>query len=179
VLGLAACRIEQGRAAEALPLIDRMLAANPSSAAALYLRGRVAFELDDHAGAEDWLREATRLAPEDPLTLLLLVQCLRAQGRQVEAQPLADRLEELRQHVRRLEELTRQVARQPDDVHLRYEAGNLALKIGRSEEGVHWLLSALRVKGDHRLVHAALADFYVQHGDTARAETHRRQAELH
>jgi tetratricopeptide (TPR) repeat protein len=177
LLGLAGCRIEQGRAAEAVPLLDRVLAGIPSSAAGLFLRGKAALELDDRGGAEGWLRRAVESAPDDAQALHLLVQCLRAQGRDGEAAPLAERLEELRKDLRRLNELVREVARQPDDVRPRHEAGVLALKVGRPEEGVRWLQGALRVKGDHRPVHAALADYYLQHGDPARAEAHRRRAE--
>ena len=177
LLGLAGCRIEQGKAAAAVPLLDRVPAASPSSPAGMFLRGKAAFELDDRAGAEGWLRQAVRSAPDDAEALYLLVQCLRAQGKEAEAGPLAGRLEELRKDLRRLDELTRVVARQPDDVGPRHEAGVLALKVGRPEEGVRWLQGALRVKGDHRPVHAALADYYLQHNDPARAEAHRRQAE--
>ena len=178
LLGLASCQIEQGQAAAAVPLLERVLAADPSSPAGVYLRGKAAFDLDDRTGAEGWLRQATRLAPDDPQALHLLVQCLRAQGREAQAGPLSRQLEGLRKDQRRLDELIRLVARQPDDISTRYEAGVLALKVGRSEEGVRWLLGALRVKGDHRPVHAALADYYLHHGDPARAETHRRQAEI-
>jgi tetratricopeptide (TPR) repeat protein len=177
LLGLAECRIEQGRAGEAIPFIDRVLAATPSSPAGLFLRGKAAFDLDDRPGAERWLRQAVRSAPDDSNALHLLVQCLRAQGQEAEAGPLAERLEGLQKDLRRLDELVRMVARQPDDIRSRHEAGVLALRVGRPEEGVRWLQGALHVSGDHRPVHAALADYYLQHGDSARAEAHRRQAE--
>jgi tetratricopeptide (TPR) repeat protein len=177
LLGLARCRIEQGRAGEAVRFLDRVPAASPPPPAALFLRGKAAFDLDDRAGAEGWLRQAVRSAPDDAEALYLLVQCLRTEGRESEAGPLAERLEDLRKDLRRLDELTRVVSHQPDDVHTRHEAGVLALKVGRPDEGLRWLQGALRVKGDHRAVHAALADYYLQHGDPALAETHRRQAE--
>ncbi len=176
--GLAAFRIEQGQPADAVPLLDRALAAEPTSAQGLFLRGKAALELDDRAGAERWLRQAVRSAPDDTEALYLLVQCLRGQGRESEARTLAARLEELRKDMRRLGELTRAVARQPDDIRLRCEAGVLALRVGRPDDGLRRLEGALRLKGDHRPVHAALADYYLQHGDPARAEAHRRQAEI-
>lgn len=176
LLGLAACRIEQGRSEEARLLLDRVLAADPRSARALCLRGRATLDQDDPAGAAGWLNQAVQQAPDNTEALHLLILSLRRQRRNDEAERLAPRLEALQRDTARLDELVRSVARKPDDAALRREAGETALRIGRHEEGVRWLESALRARGDHRPVHAALAAHFRQKGDV-RAEHHGRLAQ--
>jgi tetratricopeptide (TPR) repeat protein len=177
LLGLAECRIDQGRTDEAIVLLDRVLAANPSSSSALFFRGKAALVQDNPAAAEGYLRQAVQLAPDDADALYLLVTCLRARGQEAEAGPLAVRVEELRNAVLRLYALIWATANGPDEAGPRHDAGVLCLQIGRQKEGLRWLQSALHAKGDHRPTHAVLAEYYLHHGDRARAETHRRQAE--
>lgn len=176
MLGLAACRIEQGRAEDALPLLEQVLADDPDLPRALFLRGKVALALDSGAaGAERWLSRAFVQAPYDPEILHQLILALRAQGKQGEADGLAPKLESLRKDLARLNDLTRAVGRKPDDFRLRHEAGVVALRMGRTQEGVRWLHSALRLREDHAPTHAALAEHYQRLGDP-RAEHHRRLA---
>jgi thioredoxin-like negative regulator of GroEL len=105
----------------------------------------------------------------------LLTLALRAQGKQAEADRLTPRLEALRKDLARLNELVRAVAHNPDDARPRHEAGVVALRMGRADEGVRWLQGALRTRGDHRPTHAALAEHFGRLGDP-RAELHRRLA---
>ena len=176
LLGLAACRIEQGQSEDAVPLLERVLANDPTLTRGLFLRGKAALELGDATGAEHWLTRAVRQAPDDPEELHQLILALRSQGKDAEADRLAPRLEALRQDLARLNELIRAVARHPDDAQPRYEAGVVALRLGRTDEGVRWLESALRARGDHRPIHAALAEHFRRQGDS-RAELHHRLAE--
>jgi tetratricopeptide (TPR) repeat protein len=176
-VGLAAARIGQGRSAEAVGLLGPALEQSPPVAQALFLRGKIALEHEQPAQAERWLREAIRLAPTDPEALHQLVQALRPLGKDEEANRLTQRVERLRKDYLRLDELTRMIARQPDAPQPRHEAGVIALRLGRTEEGLRWLHSLLRLKGDHRATHAVLADHYRQNGDRKRAEHHRLLAE--
>ncbi|HEY8505509.1 MAG TPA: tetratricopeptide repeat protein, partial [Gemmataceae bacterium] len=154
LLGLAQCRMEAGRLPEAVPLIERVLAREPASGPAAALRGRAAMEGGDPAAAEQWLRQAVRADPADAEALHLLVLSLRAQGKDAEADPLANRLENLRQDLRRLTELTRMIGPQCADPGPCCEAGVIALRIGRTQQGLNFLRDALRRKGDHRPAHA-------------------------
>jgi tetratricopeptide (TPR) repeat protein len=176
-IGLAACRIEQGRAAEAITLLDGVLEQGPGSAQAVFLRGKAAVQVNQPASAERWLREATRLAPSDPEALYQLSLALRAQRKEEEAKQVSLRAERLRKDYQRLEELTRMIARQPSDPQPRHEAGVIALRLGRTDEGLRFLHSLLPLDGDHRRTQAVLADHYQQKGNLERAEYHRRLAE--
>ncbi len=177
LLGLAACRIGGGQPAQAIPLLDRVLAEQPESSVGLMLRGRAALEQGAFAEAEPWLRRAAAADPSAAEALHGLVQCLRAQDKQAEADQWSARVDQLLADLRRLDELIRAIGRQPTDARPRHEAGVIALRIGRPQEGLGWLEDALRAQGDHRPSHAVLADYYQKKGEQARAEFHRRLAE--
>lgn len=175
LLGLAGCRIESGEAEEAVRSLDRVLAADPESQRALFLRGKAALELQDAAGAERWLTKAVAQASDDHEALHRLILSLRAQSKNAEADRLAPKLEAVRKDVTLLDDLTRAVARTPDDARTRHRAGVVALRLGRDADGVRWLLGALQADGDHAATHAALAEHFAKVGDP-RAGHHRRLA---
>ena len=177
LLGLAQCRIEGGRVQDAVPLIERVLTREPTSNLAMSLRGRAAMEGGDPAGAERWLRQAFRAEPGDAEALHLLVLSLRAQKKDEEAGQFAGRLEALQKDLRRLTELTRMIGPQLAEAGPCYEAGVIALRIGRTQQGLNLLQDALRRKGDHRPTHAALAAHYRQLGRLDLAEVHQSLAE--
>jgi Tfp pilus assembly protein PilF len=141
------------------------------------LRGRAALEQGAFAEAEPWLRRAAAADPSAPEALHSLVHCLRAQDKKTEADQLAARVEQLLVDLKRLDELIRAIGRQPNDARPRHDAGVIALRIGRPQEGLGWLQDALRAQGDHRPSHAVLADYYQQKGESARSEFHRRLAQ--
>jgi tetratricopeptide (TPR) repeat protein len=176
LLGLAGCRIEQGESVEAVPLLQRVMKIDPTNARAPVFLGRVALEQRDPTSAERWLRQAIEHAPDDPEAFHQLILALRIQGKQAEADRLAPRLEAIRQDIDRVDVLIRAIARNPDEAPLRHEAGVIALRLGRQEDGVRWLESALRCPGDHHASHAALAEHFAQKNDP-RADLHRRLAE--
>jgi predicted Zn-dependent protease len=177
LLGLAQCRIEGGRVPDAIPLIDRALDREPTSNLARLLRGRAAMESGDPAGAERWLRQVVEADPAEAEALHLLVLALRAQRKDDEAGPLARRLESLQQDLRRLTELTRMIGSPLAEAGPSHEAGVIALRIGRTEQGLNFMHDALRRKGDHRPTHKALATHYRQSGRLDLAEVHQALAE--
>lgn len=176
LMGLAACRIDQDRPAEAIPLLDRVLGEKPETYVALLLRGRAAMQQSEFASAEQWLRRAVAVDPSSVEALHALVHCLRAQDKKTAAAELAPRVENLIGDLKRLQELIRDIGHKPNEVRPRHEAGLIAMRIGRPQEGLVWLEGALRAQGDHRPTHAVLADYYQQKGEPMRAEFHRRLA---
>jgi tetratricopeptide (TPR) repeat protein len=177
LLGLAGCRIEAGRAAEAVPLIDRALAREPASGLGMALRGRAALDGGDLPAAEDWLRRAVAAEPADAEALNLLVAALRAQGKAAEAEPLVPRLEALQRDLRRLTELTRAITPRLADPGPCHEAGVIALRVGRTQQGLNLLQEALRRDPGHRPTHAALAAHFRSAGRLDLAEVHHDLAE--
>lgn len=177
LVGLATSRLNQGDTYEAIALLDQVLAAHPDSLAASYLRGKAALHRDGPAAAERWLRQAAERPSDNAEALYLFVQCLRAQQKDMEAEPLAQRLDLLQKDLARFHEVIRLLIRRADDAELRHEAGVIALRIGRTEEGVRLLESVLRGPGDHRAAHAALADHFRRQGDNAQAVYHQQLAQ--
>jgi tetratricopeptide (TPR) repeat protein len=176
-LGLAQCRIEAGQVLEAVPLIDRVLTREPNSNLAMTLRGRAAIEIGESAAAERWLRQAVRAEPSDAEAMHLLVASLRAQRKDQEADEFARRLESLQKDLRAITELMRAIGPQLADPGPCYEAGVIALRIGRTQQGLNLLQDALRRKGDHRPTHAALANHYRKLGRLDLAEVHQTLAD--
>jgi tetratricopeptide (TPR) repeat protein len=177
VLGFAECLLDLSRADEATPLIDRALARDPNSPRALYLHGRAVLPRDP-TGAEKALRRVVTSDPGDAEALYLLVQSLRAQGKDPEADQLGGRLEALRKDLDRLGEVLLQINAGLQDAAPCHEAGVIALRVGRTKEGVNFLHDALRRKGDHRPTHAALAEYYQKEGPPDLAAHHKRLAGL-
>ena len=177
LLGLAQCRIDGGQFEEALPSIDRVLHLHPSSNLAMALRGRVAMEGGDPAGAEKWLRQAFTAEPSDAETLYLLIRCLRSENKNEEADLLAGRLEALQKDLRQLTELLRQIGPRLADAGPCCEAGVIALRIGRTQQGLNLLQDGLRRPGDHRPIHAALARHYRESDQLDLAEVHLKLSE--
>lgn len=175
LLGLAYCLLEQGRPREAEKHLLVVLERDPHSARALLLRGRAVLETNEPAAAEPWLSQAVAASQHDPEPLHRLILALRAQGKTSEADRLAPRLEQMRRDVDRLDELIRIIARRPNEIPLRHEAGTLALRLGRTDDALRWWNGALRLPGDHRALHASLAEHYAAIGDP-RADHHRLSA---
>lgn len=176
-LGLAQCQIDLGRTGEAVPGIEQVLKREPASQAAIALRGRAAMESGDPNGAEQWLRQAVQGDPSDAESLHLLVLALRALQHEAEANELGTRLEKLRQDLKRLTELMRLIGPQLEEGKLCHEAGVIALRIGRTQQGLNYLVDALRRKGDHRPTHAALASYYRSAGKLEAARHHQTLAD--
>jgi tetratricopeptide (TPR) repeat protein len=172
ILGLAECRIEEGRAVEAAAILEPLLKADPPPVRALALRGKAAAEGGDQTGAERWLRQALAREPDDAPSLHLLVQSLRAQRRDAEADALGRRLEDLQRDLRRLTELLQLIGTLRAGADAYQEAGVLSLRVGRARQGVNLLREALRRGADRRAAHGALADHYRRAGEPGLADYH-------
>ena len=90
VAGMAAMDREDWAAAE--KLLDPLLARHPSEPVALYLRGVVHFQQKNWPSAEEFLRKALAIAPDQLQVALQLAQTLRAAQRPGEALEVCRRI---------------------------------------------------------------------------------------
>lgn len=181
LVGLAACRVVQGRIDEARQLLDEVLAANPNHFAALRQRGNLEREAGQYAEAERWLRRALDQKPLDPLARYSLHLTLLAQpDRQAEAEQERLRWERDRQVTSRLTRLVRtELLAHPNDPDLAAEAGELLLRLGEDRRGLYWLNKALSIAPEHVASHRTLCAYYERTNDTVRADEHRKFISSH
>lgn len=174
---LARCHNLLGRPAEARRLLDAILAAHPDHRLTLRTRGQFALADGRPEQAEEWLRRAAGVWPQDYQTNHLFFRALQQQGKDAEAQAQLRRAEEIKDRAERLGELSsRKLSDQPLDPALHYEMGVLLLRGGHQAVGENWLLGALALDPNYAPAHAALAEYYESKGDATRAAPHRRKA---
>jgi predicted Zn-dependent protease len=167
--------VGHNRKQEAIGLLDRILADHPDDWQSLSERGWLAVALDRPAEAEPFLRRAYALAPPDMPVLVRLADCLRSLGKQDEARDFREKAEALEADMRRASDLSDLVRdRRPDDPDLRYELGRVLLRLGKRNEGVHILQTALDKDPGHRKTHQALVEYYQSVRDYRQADQHRR-----
>ena len=185
-LGLARCRRQQGRTAEAVRLLDDLLVGSdggdrpglPSEirAGALHERGLLALESGDLEGGERRLQQAVALNPYDRQTAYNFYQCLLRRGKTARAKECLARVKRLDEDLKRIAQVTEKMQGTPHDPALYHEAGVLCLRNGKEQEGLRWLHLALSHAPAYRPAHETLADFYRRRGNTRLAEEHRRLA---
>jgi predicted Zn-dependent protease len=176
ILGLAQCRKALGASDEARRLIDGLLAEQPDYVPGLIERGKLALDESQEDEAERLFRTAVQLAPYDPLANYNLYLCLLRRGRKEEARELAKKRDQIEKDMSRMDQLSREVAKQPHDASLRCEAGTILLRNGLKEDGRRWLLSALKEDPSHVPTHAAFVELYEKEGNAALAAFHRQLA---
>jgi tetratricopeptide (TPR) repeat protein len=158
-VGLAECLDGLGETAEAVRLVDDVLARRPEYPPALSQRGQFAVQNGQWAEAESWLRQALRLNPMDHRAHYSLVRCLEQTGQDEAAQRQRRQLQQMEEDVARFNEIvTKEIAQRPTDPALRYTLGQLLLRRGQREEGIRWLQSALRLDPHYAPAQQALAE---------------------
>ncbi len=170
-------RYDLGQKEEARKALQAVAEAHPDYGPALKELGRIEAAAGDDAAAERWLRKAVGRLPYDYQTVFALGQSLERQGRLQEAKQFSERAQRLKDRLERVAEIQRRdMSERPFDPALRVELGRLLASLGQKEGGSRWLLTAVQLDPGNVAAHAALADYYEETGDTARAATHRRLA---
>lgn len=173
---LARQRDLEGKAAEAIKLLDEALARAPGDPTALYLRGKIELSLGRPKQAAPFLRKAASLPGADYEVLYNLVKCLRLVGTPEEVKEWEDRSARMLKDLDRLSALMKLIAEKPDEPDFRREAGELCIRNNMEQEGVRWLVSALVQDPAHAASHLALANHYERVGQPALAARHREMA---
>ena len=176
LLGLVRCRVRMGRADLARPLVRELEEQFPDQSEALLEAGRFALADDRVAEAEQLLRRAVALAPNDHEVHYQLGLCLERAGKGEEARYHFDRFKQVEADLVRMDALLKAVVTHPRDPAPRREAGLICLRNGQAAEGLRWLNGALEVAPDDKATHAALADFFAAQSDPGRASYHRDRA---
>lgn len=175
LLGLARCCYVLHEVDQAQRLLEELLAQHPDDAAAPLERDRLALHEGQVDKAETWLRRAAESAPRhDREAYRVLYQCLQAADKTEEARRCLEELAQREAEVVRLERLTLQSNREPNNVDLRYEIAVGLMQLGRQRDGVAALLLILDQVPQHGPARAALADYYERTGQTGRAARLRR-----
>lgn len=156
-LGLARCRRQQFKFAEARQLLDALLEAQPKSVAALRERGGLARDEGDAADAERWFRRALDQDPYDKQTWFELGQCLLQREQKEEARRCLERADAIERDLQRFRELQGKIAAAPADAEPRYEAAMICLRNGQTAEARRWLLGVRRLNPEHQKTREALA----------------------
>src|SRR5439155_4016673 len=91
---------------------------------------------------------------------LLLNQFLEAQGEHEKAAESLTRLNQLQADLRRATQLTEELRTAPDDASRHCELGIIFLRLGREEQGLRALVTALRYDPHNERASAARADYY-------------------
>lgn len=179
LFGLARCRYTLHEVDEARQLLDEILERQPTHAAALLERGRLARHAGEVDEAEKWLRRAVDAAPGyDCEAQRLLCMLLEEANQTEDARRCRAQLSEREAHVLRVERLTLQANREPHNVALRYDIARELMRLGREQDAVAALFFVLEQEPRHRPSHEALADYFERTGQHARAARHRRAGSL-
>jgi tetratricopeptide (TPR) repeat protein len=171
ILALAHCRQEEDLRSDARKLVETLLAARPQSVPALVERGRIALRSGQIDDAEQWLRRAFELRPDDTEASHLLQLCFDAQRKTDDL--VAKRLatSEPAQVAVRLK-----IQDAPRDPALLVEQGRWLMRAGEWREAVGWFYLALKEDSQYVPAHEALAEYFLMADQPARAKHHARLA---
>jgi tetratricopeptide (TPR) repeat protein len=145
LLGRARCHRSLNQPAQARADLDHVLAMQPKDAIALRLRGQLELDRDDAPAALGWLLQADTAAPNDKDTIKALADTYRRLHKLDEMAKYEARWTEIDTGYRRLEEITNEVAKDSQNVTLRYEAATILLHLGHRRKAVPWLTSILQI----------------------------------
>jgi tetratricopeptide (TPR) repeat protein len=179
LLGLTQAQIELGRFEDARRQLEAVPAEKRETAEYLWVSGLLELRTDHFDRAEPLLRKALDLDPRNLDACYNLMLCLAGLGREGEAAQMRARFERLEKDQARLIQLTTQeFPAHPTSAELRCELGEIYLRMGLRDRGIHWLHVALNLDPKCRRAHERLRDAYIELGDPAaleKAEFHRRQ----
>ena len=178
LLGLAQCYAALGRAEEARAPLDTLAEEQQDTADVLALRGVIELKCDRPEKAEPLLRRALVRDPGHFDACYNLMLCLRRLGRGEEAGAINTRFRQIDADQKRLIAITtHELNAAPSNPDLLCELGEIYLRLGHPDRGVHWLRAALRLDPGHRRAHERLRDYYDGLGPEGKEEAdyHRRQ----
>jgi tetratricopeptide (TPR) repeat protein len=156
--GLGRCRLDLGDVSASLPALWEAVRLRPADGEVMADLGRAVSEAGDPAAAEPVLRRSVALAPNSRLPNYYLGLCLGRLGRGDDARPFLDAATRIYDDTVRVQELSRQLFRNPSaGPEQRVVLGELLCRTGHEDLGEYWLRSALAVDPRYEPARRALA----------------------
>ena len=158
-VGLAEGHNDLGQQAQAIKIVDGVLAERPDFAPALALRGRLAADQGQFADAENWLRKALVGDPNNFVVRYRLAQCLLSNGKDEEARQLEKESKQVLEDLGRYDQIvTHDLPAAPHSAALQCELGQVLIRLGRRDEGARWLERALHEDPQYAPAQKALTE---------------------
>ncbi|HID74780.1 MAG TPA: tetratricopeptide repeat protein [Planctomycetaceae bacterium] len=176
---LARCIHARGDVEEARRRLDKSLQLDPDHLDARRLKGQLDLERGklDEALAE--LEQVVQRRPYDILAREALGRALRAMGRPEEAKAHFDFVTQAEESIARMNRLLRESLRKPHEAEVRYQIGTILFRYGPPDDAAKWMRAALQLDPEHVGAHRALAAYFRQRDEAAKAAFHLQQALLH
>ena len=165
LIGLAECHRRLAQAGSAVSLLQQALGLNLSAtqrASVLSELGQIDADEGRSHDAIAKLEEATRLAPHQAPIWYSLSQVYARTGDEVRSRELLKQSEQIRSQSLRVDEITQQLLKTPNDADLRYEAGKIMMDLGMKTEGANWLRTAIQIEPNHRLARETLSAYQAE-----------------
>lgn len=168
LIGLAECFRRLAATESAIPILRQALAMKLSAserAAVLSELGQIAADEGHPEEAIAKLEEAASLTPYEAPVLYSLSQAYAQSGNAKRSRELLEQSEEIRAKSNRVEEITGQLLKAPNDADLRYEAGKIMMDLGMKDEGANWLRTAIQIDPNHQLARDLLSAYQAKHSE--------------
>jgi tetratricopeptide (TPR) repeat protein len=176
LFAIAECQFSL-RQPEARTTLENLLNDHPEHRRGLLLAAKINIAEDAPAKALPYLQKAMELGPPDPEVLQALIVVLQKLKRSEEADQVEKKFWQILEKAKQLNQLKEKIQTEPRDPSLRYQAGMLALDLGRDKEATDWFQTVFYIDPGHRATHLTLADYWSKHGEAGRAAYHLGRAE--
>lgn len=179
-LGLAWYFVDRKDWTGARPLLEELCLEKPDHAEVLHLKGRLA-EADGRFDEAVHLLKASLAAnPADNSSCYHLVLCCRRKGDDSAADDYQELLERIEKDQKRLLDITSKQREQlVSDPALCCELGEVCLRLGVRQRGLHWLHTALRLDPRYRPAHEQLLHYYERLGPGGEKDAAFHRQQLH
>jgi len=168
LIGLAECYRRLAATDSAISILQQALAMKLSAserAAVLSELGQIAADEGHTEEAIAKLEEAASLTPYEAPVLYSLSQAYAQSGNAKRSRELLEQSEEIRAKSNRVEEITGQLLKVPNDADLRCEVGQIMMDLGMKDEGANWLRTAIRIDPNHQLARDLLSAYQAKNSE--------------
>jgi len=154
----AQCYAALGRSDEAEFLADAAIRMDPDNVASILTKASIAIENGRAADVLPVLKAAAARHSADHDILFQLIKALRSTGHAAEADALAPRLAELNRLMDEFAALHLEAFNDVSNADLRFQIGQIALRLDRPKLARSWLQAALAIDADHPAARKLLAE---------------------